>query len=96
MIEFREPAATAATIRLTAPTLPAGVEVSIRARSGRWIAGAAWAGGTETGIGATPRDALVAALSPLGKQAIVELLASPDAFALSVQLAADERAQHAR
>jgi len=97
VIEFPKPAATAtAAIRLTVPALPGGVEVSVRARSGRWIAKATWASGAQAGIGATPRDALVAALSPLGKQAIVELLASPDAFALSVQLAAGELAQRAR
>lgn len=96
MTDYHEPGTTSASFLLVAPTLPAGVEVSVRAKSGRWVSEASWAGRTQLGVGATPRDALAAALSPLGRQAIVELLASPEAFALSVRFAEARQQREAR
>jgi len=81
---------------LAAPGLPSPVEIWVAARSGRWVAVATSHRGTLTGIGSTPRDALAAALSPLGRQTVLELLASPGAFALSVQLASSEFREEAQ
>lgn len=61
--------------RLSAPSLSFWVDVRLRCFGDRWIAVAQLAGVQELGLGATARQALTAALEPLGRSAVRALLA---------------------
>jgi hypothetical protein len=53
-------------VRLSAPTLDFWVDVRLRAFGDRWVAAADIAGEVEIGLAASPRQALMASLAPLG------------------------------
>lgn len=69
-------------------SLELGVEVEIRLTrlDGRWLAVADFGDEPEVGIGATPRAALAAALSTLGKRATAALMADPGLLAPSLAI----------
>ena len=65
-----------------------GIDVAIRLRQidGRWLAVAEFDRDPEVGIGGTPRAALSAALSSLGRRAATALMADPQLFGVSARL----------
>ena len=65
-----------------------GIDVAIRLRQldGRWLAVAEFDKDPEVGIGGTPRAALSAALSSLGRRAATALMADPQLFGVSARL----------
>ena len=72
--------------------LPQPVHVRVSERERR---AAAWVEcGTlaSSGIGATAREALAAALAPLGRRRVSEVMAAPTMFAASAQLLASREA----
>lgn len=69
---------------LTAPSLGYAVSVVLGNLTDRWLATAQCQGGRHIAIGATAREALTAALSPLGSPTAALLLADPALFGASV------------
>lgn len=71
-------------------TQPVCVRVSERGeRAVAWVTSGS---GASSGIGATAREALAAALAPLGRHRASEVLAAPAMFAASAQLLAAREA----
>jgi len=62
------------------------VHVRIGDFESRWAAIVRSGSATSDGLGATARDALVAALAPLGARATATLMAHPTMFGASAQL----------
>ena len=83
-----QPRLISVNFRLTADELGLDVDVRLRELDGRWLAIAAFDGEPEVGIGASPRDALSAALATLGNRAAATLMANPQLFAVSSELRA--------
>ncbi len=54
----------------------------------RWVAAIRCGSTTTNGLGASPREALTAALAPLGSRATAALMAEPAMFAASADLLA--------
>ncbi|MDQ2689614.1 MAG: hypothetical protein M3Y29_05000 [Chloroflexota bacterium] len=73
-------------VRLSAPTLDFWVDVRLRAFGDRWVAAADIAGEVEIGLAASPRQALMASLAPLGERTRSLLLADPALLASSARL----------
>jgi hypothetical protein len=71
---------------LTAPSRGLAAEIRLKAAAGRWVALARWDGHESTGLGPSPRGALVASLAPLGTAAVSELLADLCLLDVSRQL----------
>ncbi len=72
-------------------SMPSGlsVDVSLRAAAGRWIASAEVGGEGGSGVpglGATARQALVAALASLDRHTVDALLADPVLFGVSAEV----------
>jgi uncharacterized membrane protein len=69
---------------------PTVIGIPVHVRLGdfenRWAAIVRHGSTTTDGLGATARDALVAALAPLGARATATLMAQPVMFAASAQL----------
>jgi hypothetical protein len=72
--------------RLASSELGLDLTVRLTQLQGRWLAVADFRDEPEAGIGATPRDALTAALSTLGQRAATVLMADPSLFGVSVAL----------
>ena len=68
------------------------VRVRVSERDERAVAWVACGGAAFNGIGATAREALVAALAPLGRRQASEVMAAPALFAASAQLLAAREA----
>jgi uncharacterized membrane protein len=68
------------------------VRVRVSERDGRAVAWVACGSAASNGIGATAREALVAALAPLGRRRASEVLAAPAVFAASAELLAAREA----
>lgn len=62
------------------------VRVRVCERGDRAVAWVACGGRTSDGLGASAREALVAALAPLGRRLSTEIMAAPAMFAASAQL----------
>jgi hypothetical protein len=77
--------------RLEPPTLGYGVTVRLRAIAERWLAVATSEGGEHLGLGGSAREALGAALFPLGPLAMRTLLADPGLFGASASLESARR-----
>jgi hypothetical protein len=74
-------------VRLSPPTLPRPVDVTLRSFGDRWVA-VADAGGTRTiGLGTRAGQALAASLAPLGDRVRTLLMADPALLAASAELA---------
>ena len=73
---------------------PLGYPVAVRLGDfhERWVAQVQARSGTTHGLGATARDALLAALGPLGERAIAVLMAEPIMFGASANLLAAAQA----
>jgi hypothetical protein len=69
---------------------PTVIGIPVHVRLGdfedRWAAIVRYGSNTTDGLGATARDALVAALAPLGARATTTLMAQPVMFAASADL----------
>ena len=78
-------------VRLSAPTVPYAVDVTLRSFGDRWVGVADAAGTREVGLGTTARQALTASLAPLGDRVRMLLLADPALLAPSVAVAARQR-----
>jgi hypothetical protein len=76
--------------QLRASSLDFYVDVRLRQFDGRWLAVAQIGDEPEIGLGTTARDALAAALSPLGPAATNELLADPALWAVSRTVAGED------
>jgi hypothetical protein len=80
---------------VTIPAEPAGMRVRIGAFGERWAAAVETAGGTSNGIGLTAREALRAALAPMGARTTTSVLAAPAMFGASAELIAWQTGQPA-
>lgn len=69
---------------------PAVLGIAIHVRLGdfedRWTASVSYGSATADALGPTARDALVAALAPLGERATAMVMAQPTMFAASADL----------
>jgi hypothetical protein len=74
------------TFRLASDELGLEAEIRLRQLEGRWLAVANFRGDPEVGIGETPRTALTAALSTLGRRAATALMADPQLFGVSAAM----------
>ena len=72
--------------RLSSDELRIDVAIRLRELDGRWLAVADFDRDPEVGIGGTPRAALSAALSSLGRRAATALMADPQLFGVSARL----------
>lgn len=77
--------------RLAPPSLGYAVSVRLRAFAERWLAVADSQAGQHLGLGGSAREALSAALFPLGPIAVRALLADPVLFGASASLASARR-----
>ncbi len=82
----------ALTFRLAAPTVPFGVDVTVRGFGDRWVVSATVGDRRETALAATPRAALDAALRTLPPVQRRALVADTTLLAPSLELAALTRA----
>ena len=82
-----QPRLVSVNARLASEELGLDVEIRIRDLDGRWLAVADFGGEPEVGIGATPRVALAAALATLGERAAATLMADPQLFRVSAEIA---------
>lgn len=82
-----QPRLVSINTRLASEELGLNVGIRIRDLDGRWLAVADFGGEPEVGIGATPRIALAAALATLGERAAATLMADPQLFGVSVEVA---------
>jgi hypothetical protein len=80
---------------VTVPAHPGGMRVRIGAASERWVATVESASRTSSGIGATAREALRAALAPMGAPITTSVLAAPAMFGASAELIAWQSGQPA-
>ncbi len=71
---------------VTSPAQPGGLLVRIGAFGDRWVASVQCGGSSMSGLGATAREALRAALAPLGVRTTTSILAAPAMFGASVEL----------
>jgi hypothetical protein len=78
---------TSLEFTLAPASLPYVVDVRLRRSGERWSVIADVQGRTHIGIGTSPRAALTAALTPLGKRAVTLLLADTGLLEPSVTLA---------
>lgn len=65
-----------------------GVWVRLQKRAGRWLATTQRQGIRHLGLGATAREALAAALGPLGPRTAAILMADPALFGASLRVRA--------
>ena len=72
--------------RLASDELAIDVAIRLRQLDGRWVAVADFGRDPEVGIGGTPRAALSAALSSLGRRTATTLMADPQLFGVSARL----------
>ena len=72
--------------RLASDELAIDVAIRLRQLDGRWVAVADFGRDPEVGIGGTPRAALSAALSSLGRRTAATLMADPQLFGVSARL----------
>ena len=77
---------TAVAFELRSPGVPFAVSVRLSAVRDRWVAVATVDDREMTGIGASPRAALQASLSPLGARTVALLMADTSLVAVSLQL----------
>lgn len=75
---------------LPATAIGQAVSVRMAERLDRWVAAVSCGVSVSQAIGASPREALVAALTPLGVRATAVLMAHPVMFAASADLLARE------
>jgi hypothetical protein len=68
--------------------MPQPVSVRIAERDARAMASVACGRFSSSGLGATAREALVAALAPLGRKLAATVMAAPDMFGASVRVLA--------
>lgn len=73
--------------RLASEELGLDLEIRLRQLNGRWLAVADFGEEPEVGIGANPRLALAAALATLGERTAAILMADPQLFGVSAQIA---------
>ena len=76
----------AAAFELRSPGVPFAVSCRLAALRDRWVAVATVDGREMIGIGASPRAALQASLSPLGARTVAPLMADTSLVAVSLQL----------
>ena len=69
--------------QLTAPGVGCAVDVRLDDRGDRWLAVADYDGRREVALAATARAALTSSLAPLGRDAVIALLANPALFEVS-------------
>lgn len=74
--------------QLELPSLGYTVSVRLRDFTDRWFAVADCGAVRHSGLGSTAREALVAALAPLGPRTTVTLMAEPAMFGASVNVLA--------
>jgi hypothetical protein len=79
-------------VAIELPSTAIGLAVRVRLGDfgGRWLADVACGTTDSQAIGGSPREALVAALAPLGVRATAVLMAQPVMFAASADLLARE------
>ena len=82
----QQPRLVSVNARLASAELGIDVEIRLRQLEGRWLAVASYGGEPEVGIGATPRAALAASLTTLGKRAAAVLMADPQLFGVSAAI----------
>jgi hypothetical protein len=73
-------------LRLSPAVLGIAIHVRLGDFDDRWTASVSYGSATANGLGPTARDALVAALAPLGQRATTILMAQPMMFAASAHL----------
>ena len=73
---------------LAVAALGAAVRVRIRDVEERWVASVQYGASVTDGLGATARQALMAALAPLGARATAAVMAEPAMFGASARLRA--------
>jgi microcystin degradation protein MlrC len=81
-----QPRLVSVNARLRSEELDLDLEIRLRQLDGRWLAVADFGDEPEVGIGATPRDALAAALATLGERAAAILMADPQLFGVSAAI----------
>ena len=84
-----QPRLVSVNFRLGSAELGLDVAVRLRELDGRWLAVAEFGPEPEVGIGPTPRAALAAALATLGRRTAAALMADPELFGVSVELASN-------
>ena len=82
-----QPRLISVNARLASEELGLDLELRLRQLDGRWLAVAVFGGEPEVGIGANPRLALAAALATLGERAAAILMADPQLFGVSAEIA---------
>ena len=82
-----QPRLISVNARLASEELGLDLEIRLRQLDGRWLAVADFGGEPEVGIGANPRLALAAALATLGERTAAILMADPQLFGVSAQIA---------
>jgi hypothetical protein len=78
----------AVEFQLEPPSLGHAVSVRLRDFKDRWFAVAECRAVRHSGLGSTAREALVAALAPLGPKATAALMAEPAMFGASLKVLA--------
>ncbi len=73
---------------VTVPAQPGAMLVRIGAFGERWVASVQCGGASMNGLGATAREALRAALAPMGAVMTTTVLAAPAMFGASAELLA--------
>lgn len=81
-----QPRLVSVNARLASEELGLDLEIRLRQLDGRWLAVAEFGDEPEVGIGATPRDALAAALATLGERAAAIIMADPQLFGISAAI----------
>lgn len=82
----RQPRVVSVTAHLGSAEVGIEAEIRLTQLDGRWLAVADFGDAPEVGIGSTPRAALAAALSTLGKRAAAALMADPGLLAPSLAI----------
>ena len=82
-----QPRLISVNARLASEELGLDLEIRLRQLNGRWLAVADFGEEPEVGIGANPRLALAAALATLGERTAAILMADPQLFGVSAQIA---------
>jgi hypothetical protein len=73
-------------------SLPGPMQVRIAELGERSVASVAWGAASASGLGATAREALLAALAPFGQRTVAAVMAAPVMFAASAAVLAAREA----
>jgi hypothetical protein len=85
-------ATTSVQFELSVTGMPDSVRASVAEHGERWVASVRCRSASTTGVGATAREALVAALAPFGARTSTAVMAAPEMFAASALVLAAQAA----